>query len=94
MEIEADIRDEHPICSNCEDDWGSLDGADSAIIERTPPATALPGLRLMDRSAGGDKCPLKARTQKSASRSSPTCSAAPAVPAPERGAPSPASASR
>jgi hypothetical protein len=36
MEIEADIRDEHPICSNCEDDWGSLDGADSAIIERIP----------------------------------------------------------
>jgi hypothetical protein len=30
MEIEADIRDEHPICSNCEDDWGSLDGPKAA----------------------------------------------------------------
>ena len=51
MEIEADIRDEHPICSNCEDDWGSLDGADSAIIERTPQQ------QLIERTPQQQRCP-------------------------------------
>ena len=35
MDIEADIRDEHSICSHCEDDWVSLDDPDSAIIKPT-----------------------------------------------------------
>jgi hypothetical protein len=35
MDINPDIRDEHPICSHCGDDWVSLDDPDSAIIKPT-----------------------------------------------------------
>ena len=35
MVIEAEIRDEHPICSRCEDDWEAPHDPDSAGIERS-----------------------------------------------------------
>ena len=35
MDIDPDIRDEHPICSHCEDDWVSHDDPDSAITKPT-----------------------------------------------------------
>jgi hypothetical protein len=33
MESEAGTGDDHPICSQCEDDWVSLDDPESAIIK-------------------------------------------------------------
>jgi len=35
MDIEADLPNEHPICSQCEEDWERPDGANSGIIECT-----------------------------------------------------------
>jgi hypothetical protein len=33
MDIETDTGDEHSICSDCEDDWVSLDDPDSVITK-------------------------------------------------------------
>jgi len=35
MDIEADIRDENPICPHCEHDWVSLDDSNPAMIKLT-----------------------------------------------------------
>jgi len=35
MDIATDIRDEHSICSHCEDSWVSLDDPNPELVERT-----------------------------------------------------------
>ena len=32
MDVEADVADQHLICSHCADDWESFDGPERAII--------------------------------------------------------------